>query len=213
MKLQAVELRRVGLPLVAPFRTSFGTETHKDALLVRAIGPDSEGWGECVAMVGPLYSSEYADAAEHVLRHHLLPRLFALDDVSAAGVAAALEPIKGHRMAKAAIETAVLDAELRDAGVSLASHLGGVRAAVDAGVSVGIMDVDRRNCSRRSSGYVAEGYRRVKLKIEPGWDVEPVRRRARALRRATCCCRSTPTPPTPSTTPSSSPSSTRSTCC
>src|SRR5438552_16571754 len=90
MKLEAVELRRVGIPLVAPFRTSFGTETHKDALLVRAIGAGAEGWGECVAMTDPLYSSEYADGAEHVLRHHLLPRLFSLGDVAAAGVADAL---------------------------------------------------------------------------------------------------------------------------
>lgn len=174
VKLEAVELRRVGLPLVAPFRTSFGTETHKDALIVRAIGPDAEGWGECVAMVDPLYSSEYADAADHVLRHHLLPRLFAWPDLSAADVAMALHPVKGHRMAKAAIETAVLDAELRAAGVSLASHLGGVRDAVDAGVSVGIMG-SVGELLDAVDGYLAQGYVRIKLKIEPGWDVEPVR--------------------------------------
>ena len=174
MKLEAVELRRVGLPLVAPFRTSFGVETHKDALLVRAVGPDGEGWGECVAMDAPLYSSEYVDAAPHVGREHLLPRLFALDDVTATGVGVALEPIKGHRMSKAAVETAVLDAELRAADTSLASHLGGVRPAVDAGVSVGIMDsVDA--LLDTVAGYLAEGYKRIKLKIEPGADIDRVR--------------------------------------
>ena len=162
------------MPLVAPFRTSFGTETEKDALLVRAMGPTGEGWGECVAMTEPLYSSEYVEAADHVLRHHLLPRLFALGDVTAAGVAAALEPVKGHRMAKAAIETAILDAELREAGISLATHLGGVREAVDAGVSVGIMSSVPALLDA-VDGYLAEGYKRIKLKIEPGWDVEPVR--------------------------------------
>lgn len=174
MKLEAVELRRIGLPLVSPFRTSFGVELDKDALLVRAIGPDGEGWGECVAMVDPLYSSEYADAVQHVLVHHLLPRLFALADVAADDVAPTLEPVKGHRMAKAAIETAILDAELRAAGVSLGTHLGGVRDAVDAGVSVGIMDSIPALLDA-VAGYLAQGYKRIKLKIEPGWDIEPVR--------------------------------------
>jgi O-succinylbenzoate synthase len=173
VKLEAVELRRVGLPLVAPFRTSFGTETHKDALVVRALGPDAEGWGECVAMIDPLYSSEYADAVEHVLRHHLLPRLFAVGDLTATGVGVALEPVKGHRMAKAAIVTAVLDAELRAAGVSFAQHLGGVKDAVDSGVSVGIMDSIPKLLDAVEA-YLAQGYLRIKLKIEPGWDVAPV---------------------------------------
>src|SRR5205085_11612126 len=118
-----------------PFRTSFGTELGKDALVLRAIGPDSEGWGECVAMDAPLYSSEYADAVDHVLRHHLLPRLFDVGDITAAAVADVLEPLKGHHMAKATIETAILDAELRAAGVSLAVHLGGDKDAVERGVS------------------------------------------------------------------------------
>src|SRR5205085_7280061 len=119
-------------------------------------------------------SSEYVDAVEHVVRHHLLPRVFALADVTAAAIGDALEPIKGHRMAKAAIETSVLDAELRAAGVSLASHLGGVTSAVASGVSVGIMD-SIPELLDAVDAYVAQGYVRVKLKIEPGWDVEPVR--------------------------------------
>ena len=174
VKLEAVELRRIGLPLVAPFRTSFGTETNKDALLVRAIGPEAEGWGECVAMTEPLYSSEYADAAADVLRHHLLPRLFAAGDVQAHEVGHLLEPVKGHRMAKAAIETAVLDAELRAAGIPLARHLGSVRDAVDSGVSIGIM-ASIPELLDAVAGYLDQGYLRIKLKIEPGWDVEPVR--------------------------------------
>ncbi len=174
MKLEAVELRRVALPLVRPFRTSFGTETHRDALLVRAIGDAAEGWGECVAMVSPLYSSEYADAAEHVMREHLLPRVFAMGGMSAITVGRAVEPVKGHRMAKAAIETAVLDAELREAGRSMAAHLGGTRDAVDSGVSIGIMDSIPMLLDV-VGGYLDEGYLRIKLKIEPGWDVEPVR--------------------------------------
>ena len=173
MKLEAVEFRRVVMPYVSPFRTSFGTETGKDALVLRVLGPDGEGWGECVAMDAPLYSSEYADAVDHVLRHHLLPRLFALGDVAADEVAGVLEPVKGHRMAKATIETAILDAELRAAGVSFAQHLGGVKNAVDSGVSVGIMDSVPKLLDA-VEGYLDQGYLRIKLKIEPGWDVEPV---------------------------------------
>lgn len=174
MKVDAVQLRRIRLPLVAPFRTSFGTQTERDVLLVHVLGLEGEGWAECVAMEEPLYSSEYVDGAAHVIRHHLLPRLFAAGDVAADDVGGALDPVKGHRMAKAAIETAVLDAELRAGNRSLAAHLGGVRDAVDAGVSVGIMpSVDE--LLDVVGGYLDEGYRRIKLKIEPGWDIEPVR--------------------------------------
>jgi len=174
LKLEAVELRRIRLPLVSPFRTSFGTETVRDILLVRAITSEAEGWAECVAMSEPLYSSEYVDAAEAVIRRHLLPRLFAIDDVTANAVAPALAAVKGHPMAKAAVETAVLDAELRSTGIRLADYLGAVTDVVDAGVSVGIMD-SIPILLDAVDGYLDEGYRRIKLKIEPGWDVEPVR--------------------------------------
>ncbi|MFP5326921.1 MAG: o-succinylbenzoate synthase, partial [Acidimicrobiia bacterium] len=135
MKIEAVELRRIRLPLVSPFRTSFGTQTEREALLLRVRTPEAEGWGECVAMSNPLYSPEYVDAAAHVIEHHLLPRVFAEADVDANGVGRALHPVKGHPMAKAAIEAAVLDAELRAAGVSMARYLGAVRDEVDCGVS------------------------------------------------------------------------------
>jgi O-succinylbenzoate synthase len=174
VKLSAVELRRISLPLVTPFRTSFGTETTKDALLVRALTPDGEGWGECVAMAEPLYSSEYADTAQDVVRRFLLPRLFAHGDVTAGAVAQLLAPIKGHPMAKAAVEMAVLDAELRHAGQSLATYFGATRDRVPSGVSVGIMG-SIPELLDTVDGYLSAGYVRVKLKIEPGWDVEPVR--------------------------------------
>lgn len=174
MKIDAVELRRIRLPLVSPFRTSFGTQTEREVLLVRVRTPESDGWGECVAMNDPLYSSEYVDGADHVIRHHLLPRVFATTDIDAHGVGRAMEPVKGHNMAKAAIETAVLDAELRAAGVPMARYLGASRSSVDAGVSVGIMS-SVPELLDAVAGYLEAGYRRIKLKIEPGWDVEPVR--------------------------------------
>jgi o-succinylbenzoate synthase len=174
VKITGVELRRLAMPLVVPFRTSFGTETERDVLLVRVATPDADGWGECVAMREPLYSSEYTDGAADVIRRFLAPRLLGAGSVHPRQVAGLLEPVKGHRMAKAALEMAVLDAGLRARGESLAAYLGAERGRVPAGVSVGIMD-GIPQLLEAVAGYLEEGYLRIKLKIEPGWDVEPVR--------------------------------------
>ena len=174
MKLIGVELRRIGMPLVAPFRTSFGTQTQRDVLLLRVVTDEAEGWGECVAMSDPLYSSEYVDAAADVLTRFLVPAVAASDALDANAVAGLLAPYKGHRMAKAALEMAVLDAELRGEGRSFARELGAVHERVPCGVSVGIMD-SIPELLDAVGGYLDEGYLRIKLKIEPGWDIEPVR--------------------------------------
>jgi O-succinylbenzoate synthase len=174
VKLTGVELRRVRIPLKAPFRTSFGTEHRRDVLLVRVESGDSEGWGECVAMSEPSYSSEYVDAADDVLERFLVPRLTCRSGLTAETVGEALAPVKGHRMAKAAIEAAVLDAQLRARDESLGSYLGAVKERVPAGVSVGIPDGVPQLLDE-VAGYLEAGYLRIKLKIKPGWDVEPVR--------------------------------------
>lgn len=174
MKLLAVELRRIRLSLVAPFETSFGVQTERDILLLKAITSEGEGWGECVAGEEPTYSSEYVDGAQQVLVEHLLPRLFAQPELSAGQVAPALRAVHGHKMAKAAIEMALLDAELRARGESFAHFFGGVRDAVDCGVSVGIHRTPAELIDT-VSGYVEQGYRRIKLKIKPGKDLLPVR--------------------------------------
>ena len=125
-------------------------------------------------MSDPLYSSEYLGAAEEVLRLFLIPPLLAADRLTAARVGPLLAAIKGHRMAKAALEMAVLDAETREHDQSLADHLGAVVDHVPSGVSVGIMD-SIPELVDAVGGYLDAGYVRIKLKIEPGWDVEPVR--------------------------------------
>ncbi|MFF8430679.1 o-succinylbenzoate synthase [Streptomyces sp. NPDC016566] len=173
MNIEAVELRRVAIPLVSPFRTSFSTQTRRDVLLVRVLTDQAEGWAECVALADPVYSSEYTDAAHRVIADHLLPRLFAATRVNADLVAPLLKPVRGHRMAKAAVETAVLDAQLKASGVSLSNHLGATATHVDSGVSVSIYDEIPALLDAVES-YLLAGYRRIKLKIEPGWDVEPV---------------------------------------
>ncbi|MGW0086588.1 o-succinylbenzoate synthase [Streptomyces sp. NPDC003393] len=174
MKLDGVELLRVRMPLVAPFRTSFGTQNVRELLLVRVVTPTAEGWGECVAMGQPVYSSEYVEGAERVLRDFLVPALRGAGEITASKVTPLLSKYKGHRMAKAALEMAVLDAELRTHDVSFATALGSTRDSVPCGVSVGIMDSVPQLLDV-VGGYLDDGYVRIKLKIEPGWDVEPVR--------------------------------------
>ncbi len=174
MKLEGVELRRIAMPLVAPFRTSFGTELDREVVLVRVVAENAEGWGECVAMAEPLYSSEYVDAAADVIRRFLVPALGALPEVEVHAAERAFARFKGHSMAKAAVESAVLDAQLRQVGMSFGAFLGAVHDAVPAGVSVGIMD-SIPELLTAVEGYLDEGYLRIKLKIEPGWDLAPVR--------------------------------------
>lgn len=174
VRLRAFELRVIGLPLVSPFRTSFGTQNDRRILLVRAITDEGDGWGECVSGDDPLYSSEYVESSHHVMTHHLIPRLMVDHPVHATDVARLLEPVKEHRMAKGALEAAVLDAQLRANDVSLARALGATVDRVPSGVSVGIFPtID--SLVTAVGGYLDAGYVRIKLKIEPGWDVEPVR--------------------------------------
>ena len=174
MRLEGFELRRVAMPLVSPFRTSFSTQTARDILLVRALTDGAEGWGECVTLGDPLLLARVRRRRRR--RHAALPHPGARCGgvVDAPGVGEALKPFKGHRMAKAALEMAVLDAELRTEGRSFARELGSVRDRVPCGVSVGIMD-SIPELLDAVGGYLAEGYVRIKLKIEPGWDVDAVR--------------------------------------
>ena len=173
MKVEGAELRRISIPLRAPFRTSFGTQTVRDVLLVRIVTDRAEGWGECAAMTEPLYSPEYVDAASEVLARFLLPRLADLEHLDVATLGPALAGVKGHPMAKAALEMALLDAQLRADGVALAGYLGAVRRTVPAGVSVGIAG-SIAELLATVAAFLDQGYLRIKLKIQPGWDVEPV---------------------------------------
>lgn len=174
MRLAAVELMRVKLPLVSPFRTSFGVQTGRDALIVVAHTAEGvRGYGECVALVDPVYNEEYVEGAEHVLERYLVPAVLSVPEITAAHVAVLTEGIVGHRMAKGALELAVLDAQLRTAGMAMADYLGGVRRSVDVGVSVGITDTVEQLVEVVET-FHAQGYRRIKLKIQPGFDVEPV---------------------------------------
>lgn len=175
MQIKDVELRIIQLPLVRPFRTSFGTQLERELLLMKITTHEGvEGWAECVAMSEPLYSPEYTAGAQDMMERFLLPKIFAYGDVRAEEVADILKPFLGHQMAKATIETAILDAQLKLEGISFGSYLGSSKSEIDCGVSVGIASSIEALVAEVAL-YISEGYRRIKLKIEPGWDVEPVR--------------------------------------
>jgi O-succinylbenzoate synthase len=171
--VRAIELRVVALPLVLPFRTSFGVERDKVCLLARLETDDAVGWGECVTGPDPGFSEEFNEGARIVIRDFLAPALFAAGDVTVDGLDRVFGGVRGNPMAKATLIDAFLDAELRAAGRSLAGHLGAGRDRVECGVSIGIADSTPALLDQ-VDGYLSEGYRRIKLKIEPGIDVERV---------------------------------------
>ncbi|MGL4255005.1 o-succinylbenzoate synthase [Microbacterium sp.] len=168
--LEGFELRVLHLPLVAPFTTSFGTETVREVIVVRALTADGDGWGEIVTMAAPLYSSEYTRSAWDVALRWLAPALLDRGRLAPEEVAATLAPFIGHRMVKAGLELAVLDAALRSEGRALGEYLGAVRDRVPSGVSVGIQR-DPAALVDAVGGYLDEGYVRIKIKIKPGRDI------------------------------------------
>ena len=175
MHLLGIELHHVRLPFTEPWVTASTTLDDRELIVVHATFDDAQGWGECSALADASYSSEFVDAEAIVLERFAVPALFEhRGELTAAEVGGVLEDIRGHRMAKSALEMAVLDAESRVAGIPLARRLGGTRASVDAGVTVGLHDT-LDDLLGAVATHVADGYRRVKLKIEPGLDVEWVR--------------------------------------
>ncbi len=177
MSIDGVWLHRIEVPLVRPFRTSFGTEYMRDLILVQAVDSDGRsGWGECVAMDWPGYSAEYTDGAIDVIGRHLLPRLAGISEATdPLEIRARMAPVLGHPMAKAAVETALLDLWLRRREQSLGEYLGAVVDEVECGVSVGIPESESLpDLLAEVQTYVEQGYRRIKLKVQPGWEIAPV---------------------------------------
>jgi O-succinylbenzoate synthase len=173
MRFASVGLTLVKLPLVRPFETSFGRMTAREAILVDVHDASGAvGWGECVADAGPFYSAEDSSTAWHVLEKYLVPIVLG-QDIAAKDVFHAFRHVRGHQMAKAALEMASWDLEARLSGRPLCEMLGAKARPIEAGVSIGIQDsvealVDRVREERSA------GYRRVKIKIKPGWDRKPV---------------------------------------
>lgn len=171
MKITRVELRVLQMRLLRPFRTSFGVQQDRYPLLLRMDVDGVSAWSECVAGEGPWYSSETVETAWEILRTFLIPAVRGRDLTNVDDLERLMLPVRGHRMAKAALEMGFSAALAESSDQSLAAWLGGNRAAVDAGVSIGIQaNVD--TLLALIEEHLRQGYRRIKVKIEPGWDVD-----------------------------------------
>ena len=169
--VEAIELRIARLPLVAPFRTSFGKEAERLTVIVSAASGSRSGWGESPVARLPGYCYETAGTAFHILADVLAPRVAGLEIGGPEDLAGLWKGLKGHPLARAGLEAAVWDLKARFEGKPLRDLFGGTRDRIEVGVSVGIQD-SIPALLRSIEAYLAQGYRRVKIKIEPGWDVD-----------------------------------------
>jgi len=174
MRLRKITLREIHLHLVSPFETSFGKTDIRRILLLEADVDGVTGWGESTAGENPFYCYETVETAWHILRDHAWRMMKGREFASAAEVWDLLAPIRGHNMAKAALETAVWDAEAKQKNIPLAKLLGGTRAEIPCGVSVGIQ-ASVAALIEKVEKELAAGYQRIKIKIKPGLDLELVR--------------------------------------
>lgn len=171
MKITRAHLRELPLRLKEYFEISSGGKQDRRILLLTLEGEGLEGWGECVVGEDPSYSYETTETAWHLLTDFILPGVVGREAQGPEDVLAPVSWIRGHRMAKAAVEMAAWDLAARMEGVSLSTKLGGVRDRVPVGVSVGLQKTDEV-LHEKVAGYVEEGYARIKIKIKPGRDVE-----------------------------------------
>jgi O-succinylbenzoate synthase len=171
MKIDAIYLRELRIPLVKPFVTSFGPTTDRRILLVEIKAEGLTGWGECVAGEHPYYSYETVDTAWLMLNTELGPALAAAEIEHSGKCPGIFKQVRGHRMAKAALENAVWDLEAQMRDVPLAQLLGGTRGTINCGVSIGIQPTLQAQLEEVEKE-LAAGYQRIKLKCRPGWDTE-----------------------------------------
>ncbi len=174
MRIDRIDLFLVRLPLVRPFRTSSSVKDHLDHILVRAESAEGIGWGECASPSDPYYCPETVETCWHILTSFLVPGVVGAEWDSIEGFVGLFGPIKGNRFARAGLEMAAWDLMARAEGEPLRRLIGGVRKRIASGVSLGI-ESDRGKLFAQIDQYLDEGYRRIKLKIGPGNDVEVVR--------------------------------------
>lgn len=176
MKIERITLRRIRMPLVHFFETSFGRTYERKMILVEVQSEGVSGWGEVTAGENPFYNEEWTAAAWMILRDYTAPRVVNRELASAADVAPLSAHIRGHQMARGGLEVAVWDLEARQSGLPLYQHIGGgARREIPCGVSIGIQDSVEQLLDKIERE-LADGYQRIKMKIKPGWDVEVIRR-------------------------------------
>jgi len=171
MRIESITLHHISMPLVAPFETSFGRETDRECVLITLHAEGLTGYGECVAGRDPGYSYETAGTAWHILKDFIAPLILGKDLVDAEDFQKRVVGIRGHHIAKASVEMALWDLLGKRAGKSLKEMFSGRRDRVDVGVSIGIQE-SASALVRTVEAYLAQGYRRVKIKIKPGRDIE-----------------------------------------
>lgn len=171
MKIEKIELYQTKMELVSPFVTSAGTEYDVEHIILKVVSEGITGWGECVAQTNPYYTYETVQTAWHILQDFLIPSILGNDLSSVDEVNNLFITVRGHRMAKAGLETALWDVFAKSKNLSLAQILGGTRDKIDVGVSIGIQKSETELLKKVAS-YLDEGYKRIKIKISPGHDIQ-----------------------------------------
>jgi len=173
MRIEQIEIRELAMPLVVPFETSFGREDVRQTIVVAARSEGLVGWGEAATSAGPWYEYETVETCWHVLVEFMAPLILGQEIAEPLACAAMLAPVRGHHLAKMGLESAIWDLLGQSENRSVAQMLGGSRERVAVGVSVGIQDSvpSLLDCIGE---YWETGYRRIKIKIRPGWDVQVV---------------------------------------
>lgn len=171
MKIEKIELRHIKMELVSPFTTSMGTEYDEEHIIVRVDAEGITGWGECVAEGTPFYSYETVKTAWHILQDFLIPSILGKDLTSIDEAIQLYSKVRGHRMAKAGLEAALWDIFAKSKNISLSKMMSGTRQKIDVGVSIGIQSSEEE-LIKKIEGYLTEGYKRIKIKIAPGKDIQ-----------------------------------------
>jgi o-succinylbenzoate synthase len=174
MEIEKIVLHRLKMPLKTPFETSFGRLTYKDFLVVCVHGDGQTGYGESVSLPFPIYNEETTDTVKYMLKEFIIPKLLKLDGMDhPEQLQSIFKPIRRNQMAKAAIEGAVWDLYCKKKGISLAQALGGTKKEIDVGVSIGI-EPGIPEVLEKVESFINQGYKKIKLKIKPGFDIEPI---------------------------------------
>lgn len=176
MKIEAVTLRELRLPLVHFFETSFGRTYDRRIMLITVHAEGLNAWAECVAGEDPFYSDETIETAWFVLTKYLIPAVLSQSIERGQECVPRFAKVRGHRMAKGALENAVWDMEAQQRAIPLWKLLGGTRREIVCGVSIGIQDSIEQLLDEKIALELQAGYRRIKLKVKPGWDVNVLER-------------------------------------
>ncbi len=174
MQIERITLRHIKMELVSPFVTSMGTEYDEEHIIIEINSSGFIGWGESVAEGTPFYSCETVKTAWHILEDFLIPAILGKKLSSVDDALRSWERVRGHMMAKAGIEAALWDLFAKEKGISLSVMLGGTREKIDVGVSIGIQESENE-LIKKVEGYLSEGYKRIKIKISPGRDIQFVK--------------------------------------